>query len=247
MAFFYGFGMYIPCLRDIWICDRGILVPGIFDENSTAGYIVTILCGLCSIVIPYLLGSINPAILISKLKYHDDIRTHGSGNAGSTNMLRTYGKGAALATLLCDFGKAIVATLLGFFFFGAIGGATAGFFVVFGHAFPAYYRLRGGKGVATLAMVALVMSPVTLLILVALFIVIVAGTKYVSLASVMCAMLYPLILNAFAGGIPFSVAFAIFSSLLVIFMHRQNIVRLWHGEESKISFSKKSSDGKESK
>ncbi len=208
-------------------------------KPSDTGYALAVLGGMlvCAIV-PYLLGSINPAILISKLFYHQDIRSQGSGNAGTTNMLRTYGKGAALATLLIDLGKACVAVLFGRIIYGVDGSAIAGFFVILGHMFPLYHRFKGGKGVACLAMVVLTISPLSFLILLGIFIVIVAGTRFVSLASVMCAMLYPLILQAFSNN-GLNVAMAVLSALMVVYMHRSNIKRLWNGNESKISFSKK--------
>lgn len=206
------------------------------------GYVITVVGGmlLCA-VIPYLLGSINPAILISKLIYHRDIRTQGSGNAGTTNMLRTYGKGAALATFLIDLGKACVAVLLGRLIYGVDGSAIAGFFVIIGHMFPLYHRFKGGKGVACLAMVVLTISPLSFLILLGIFVVIVVGTRFVSLASVMCAMLYPLILQAFANN-GLNVAMAVLSAMMVVYMHRSNLKRLWNGNESKISFSKKNKE-----
>lgn len=219
------------------------LVGKLIEKNgwtpSETGYAIAVVCGmlLCA-VIPYLLGSINPAILISKVFYRQDIRNFGSGNAGTTNMLRTYGKGAALATFLIDLGKACVAVLLGRLIYGVDGSALAGFFVIIGHMFPLYYRFKGGKGVACLAMVVLTISPLTFVILLGIFVVIVAGTKFVSLGSVMCALLYPLILQAFANN-GLNVAMAVLSALMVVYMHRSNLKRLWSGQESKISFSKK--------
>ncbi len=191
---------------------------------------------LC-IVVPYLIGSINPAILISKLVYGDDIRNHGSGNAGTTNMLRTFGGKAAVATLVLDFSKAIVATLLGKFLLGVNGAAIAGFFVGFGHMFPIYYRFRGGKGVACFAMVALVIHPFVFLALVGTFLVIAIGTRYVSLASVMSAFLFPFYMRAFANE-GLNVAMAVLAAVFVAFMHRENMKRVWDHTESKLDFSK---------
>lgn len=208
-------------------------------EPADTGYALAVLGGmLACAILPYLLGSINPAILISKLFYHQDIRTQGSGNAGTTNMLRTYGKGAALATFLFDLGKACVAVLLGRLIYGVDGSAIAGFFVILGHMFPLYHHFKGGKGVACLAMVVLTISPLSFAILLCIFVVIVAGTRFVSLASVMCAMLYPLILQAFSNN-GLNVAMAVLSAMMVVYMHRSNLKRLWNGNESKISFSKK--------
>ena len=161
-----------------------------------AHYPILFLIGaLLCVAIPYLLGSINPAILISKIVYRDDIRLHGSGNAGTTNMLRTYGKKAAVATLLLDFSKAVIATLLGRLILGANGEAIAGLFVGIGHMFPIYYRFKGGKGVACFAMVALVMHPLIFLGLAAIFLIVVIGTRFVSMASVMAAFMFPFLIK----------------------------------------------------
>ena len=194
---------------------------------------------LC-IIIPYLLGSINPAVLISKIFFHEDIRNFGSGNAGTTNMLRTYGKGAAAATFGFDLGKAALSFFLGMLIWSYPGAAIAGFFVVFGHLFPIFAHFKGGKGVACLAMIALLSSPLTFVALLAIYIIVVVGTRFISFASIVSAILYPLILKAFAGDRPLYVAMAVLSACFVVFMHRANIRRLMDGKESKVSFSKTS-------
>ena len=204
-----------------------------------AGLAFAVLGGvLLCMALPYLLGSLNFAIIISKLFYRDDIRKYGSGNAGMTNMLRTYGKLPAAATLLLDMAKGAVSVVLGTLIFADIGSAIAGLFVVLGHMFPCFYKFKGGKGVATTAMVVLATDWLVFLILLAIFLVIVIGTKYVSLGSVMCMLIYPFVLaNIHNTG--FNVLSAIIVAALVIFMHRSNIARLRAGTESKISFKKK--------
>ena len=130
------------------------------------------------LIISYLLGSVNTAIVISKLVYHEDIRTKGSGNAGMTNMLRTYGGKAAVMTLVGDLMKTVIAVFICSIFFGfgyiggvSIGGTTqgecylAGLFAVLGHVFPIYYRFKGGKGVLVTSTMALILSPVPFLLL----------------------------------------------------------------------------------
>lgn len=199
-----------------------------------AGMAFAIIGGiLVCMAIPYLLGSLNFAIIFSRLFFHDDIRKYGSGNAGMTNMLRTYGKLPALATLLCDMLKGAAAVFLGRFIFGEWGSAVAGLFVVLGHMFPCFYKFKGGKGVATTAMVVLATNPIVFAILILLFLIIVIGTKFVSLGSVMCVMIYPYLLSRFEVG-P-NVLSGIIIAALVIFMHRSNIKRLMSGTESKIS------------
>ena len=207
-----------------------------FSFDIAALILGVILC----MVVPYLFGSLNFAIIISKMFYHDDIRKYGSGNAGTTNMLRTYGKLPAAATLLLDMSKGALSVLFGFLILGnTFGTYLAGLFAVLGHMFPCFYRFKGGKGVATTAVVILCTNPIVFAILLAIFLVIVIGTKMISLGSVMCMLFYPLLLyrftseNAKAGVL---ISFVI--AALVIFMHRSNIKRIWEGKESKISFKK---------
>lgn len=214
-----------------------------WGKDITVKAVLIVVGAILCIVIPYLLGSINPAIILSKKVYHDDIRTHGSGNAGTTNTLRTYGKKTAAVVFLVDMLKAAVSVILGALILPyEIGGAIAGVFVILGHMFPIYYKFKGGKGVACLVAVALLLSPISFLIVFPLFLVIVYFTRYVSLGSVMAAFLLPLVHDAFhvralanpAGG--WITAALILIMVLVIFQHRANIQRLLKGQESKISF-----------
>ena len=190
----------------------------------------------------YLLGSISTGVLLSHRLFHDDVRKHGSGGTGATNMLRTYGKGAAAATLLCDMLKSVVSVLFGSFLLGtAFGGYLAGMFCVIGHIFPIFFKFKGGKGVATVAAMILTLDPLCFLILAVIFLLLVAATRYVSLGSVICMMLYPIVTYKLAthGSIGFPVLFSFIVAALIIFMHRGNIERLRNHTENKISFSKK--------
>lgn len=198
---------------------------------------------LLCMIIPYLIGSINPAIIISREVYHDDIRTHGSGNAGTTNTLRTYGKKTAIIIFVLDLLKAVIAVVIGSLLMTReMGGAIAGLFVILGHMFPIYYGFKGGKGVASLAGVVLILSPISFAILIPLFILIVLMSRFVSLGSVMCVMLYPIIQFAFYPMHGWITLSAILIMILVVFMHRENIKRLMAGKESKISFGSKKKD-----
>ena len=192
-------------------------------------------------VVGYLLGSINFAIIISGKTYKQDIRQFGSKNAGMTNMMRTYGKKAAGLTLLGDALKAVVACLFGYALFGQLGAYMAGMACVVGHVFPIFYKFKGGKGVVTTAITILMCNPFVFLILFALFVAILAMTKYLSLASIMSVLMYPFILNGIErwlnGGCPY-VLFALIITLLVIFKHKDNIQRLRNRTESKFSFKK---------
>ena len=216
-----------------------------FGMENTVEAVWMMLVGvvLC-IMIPYLIGSINPAIIISNRVYHDDIRTHGSGNAGTTNTLRTFGKKTAALIFVLDFLKAVIAVVIGAILMRReMGGAIAGLFVILGHMFPIYYQFKGGKGVACLAGVVLILSPISFAILMPVFIAIVLMSRYVSLGSIMGVMLYPIIQFAFYPQHGWITLSAILIMILIVFMHRENIKRLMAGKESKISFgSKKNKD-----
>ena len=153
----------------------------IYQLDGVAKAAVIIAGVLLCMIVPYLLGSINFGLIISKNKFHDDIRAHGSGNAGTTNMLRTYGKRAAVLTLVGDMLKAAVAVGFGYLvadgsvdivnnatgevirYINHYGAAIAGLFVMMGHMFPIFFKFKGGKGVATSGMVILMISPITCL------------------------------------------------------------------------------------
>lgn len=215
------------------------------------------LCGFIAltVVASYLLGSINSAIIISRAFYRDDIRKHGSGNAGLTNMLRTYGKGAAGLTLLGDMLKTALAVfiaglLLGFNYKHGISlngyCYMAGLCAVIGHIFPIYYGFKGGKGVLATATMALIITPVPFAVLITLFIIIVAISKYVSLGSVCVASLYPVAVFACiklftdAAQVPvFLVICTVLLAITVVWCHRENLKRLAAGTERKLSFGKK--------
>ena len=202
---------------------------------------IGVLAALVIIVAAYLLGSLNFAIIISGKKYKQDIRQFGSKNAGMTNMMRTYGKTAAAFTLGGDALKAVVSCLIGYALLGQMGAYVAGLFCIIGHIFPIYYRFRGGKGVVTAGITILMCNPPVFLILITLFLIIVLFTRYISLGSVVCIMLYPIILDRidriFLGGSPY-ILFAFLIMLLVVFKHIENIKRLYRGEENKFSFKK---------
>ncbi len=195
-------------------------------------------------VIAYLLGSLNFALIISKKRFSSDIREHGSGNAGMTNVLRTYGKTAAAFTLLGDALKAFVAVMIGVVINGFMGGYIAGLFCVVGHVFPVFFNFKGGKGVVVTAVTVLCLNPLVFAILLLFFVIIVAFTKYISLGSVMCMLVFPLLLNRLdvtAHHIVPTVT-SILLSILVIFLHRSNIQRLWNGTENKFSLKSKKKD-----
>ncbi len=215
------------------------LAQRLSDTGADALFVtVAVLSALACILIPYFLGSINFGIIISKLFHNEDIREYGSGNAGMTNMLRTYGKRDAAITLAGDAVKAVVAVVLGRLLFGLTGGYIAGFFCIVGHAFPCYYRFKGGKGVVVTAATVAVIDWRIFLILLAVFIIVVALSRFISLGSVTGMLLFPLLVQAMNRGLSINLLLSVAIAALVIFLHRENIKRIYHGKESKLSFSK---------
>ncbi|MCR5806020.1 MAG: glycerol-3-phosphate 1-O-acyltransferase PlsY [Oscillospiraceae bacterium] len=216
-----------------------------------------ILSLILSAVISYLLGSLNSAIIVVRLLNHEDIREHGSKNAGLTNTLRCFGKVPALFTLIGDLSKGVVAVLLSQLIVkllageGAIDlqlvGYIAGVFAIFGHIFPIYYGFKGGKGVLVAASILIVIDPLTFAIVIPFFILVCAITRYVSVGSISSAVAYPIItfcINHFVRHAPmehciwYTICTACTGALL-IYMHRANIKRLAEGNENKLSFGKK--------
>ena len=192
-------------------------------------------------VIAYLFGSINCGLLISKI-YGTDIRKYGSGNAGATNMTRTFGKKAGIMTFVGDFLKTALGLLACRMVFGTEGVFIAGIFCILGHAYPIYFKFKGGKGVVCMAAVVLFAEPLVFAIMITIFAIILFGFKMVSFASVMCMVIYPYMLhligNWYEAGYGIHIIYAMMASVLVIFLHRKNIVRIFNHTESKI-FQKK--------
>lgn len=210
----------------------GILVER--EALPTVSYTVAI---LLTAVIGYFLGAINFAMVISRLKFHDDIRRHGSGNAGATNMIRTYGKAAGIATFVGDLLKAFVAVMAAQLLVGSDFAYLAGFTCMLGHAYPCYYHFKGGKGVSVMAAVVLTLDPLVGLLMLCIFAAIVAATKYVSLGSMVAAMMTSIVLHNVYGGNPRVLA-ALACGLLIVWLHRENIKRLLDGKENKFHFGK---------
>lgn len=215
------------------------------DMSVSWRVVLMVACIIVSAAIAYLLGSINSAILLSKIFYKDDIRQHGSGNGGMTNMLRTYGKGMAALTFLGDILKCAVAMIIGWLLLGVDGMDIAGLFCVIGHVFPCWFKFVGGKGMAVTIMVMLMTNWQVALILMTIFLIIVLSTKYMSLASIMVALMYPVLLSSWneMGFIPLdqqhNILFAVLITAIVVVMHRKNIKRLLDKTESKVSLGKK--------
>ena len=208
---------------------------------------------LLSALVGYLLGSISFAILLTKAFAHEDVRAHGSGNAGATNVLRVAGKKASALTFLLDFCKCVASVLVGYFLvkhacvangvdpeMARLGMYAAGFCCMIGHMYPLYFGFRGGKGVVTTAAMMLLLDWRVFL-----------KKRMVSLSSITAAAIYPVVtfcmtyfVDCCVGGLP--VLYVVMATLVaaligatVIIKHRANIKRIRNGTESTISFKKK--------
>lgn len=191
-----------------------------------------------SVIIGYLLGSLNTSLIVGRF-YKVDVRQHGSGNAGMTNTLRTLGKKAALMVIIGDVLKGILAYLAGSLICGGeLGGMLAGTACIIGHIWPAFFGFKGGKGVLTALAVLIMLDWQIALGLLAVFIVILLLTRYVSLGSVTAAFLFPISAAVF-GRDTQTLIFSSIIAVLVILKHHENIGRLLSGTESKFSLSKK--------
>ena len=202
-------------------------------------------------ILAYAIGSVNFSVLISRKMAGFDVREKGSGNAGTTNILRAVGSKAAVITLICDILKGVVAVLLAFLIGNmsqtadrALLVQIAGLLVVVGHTFPIFFEFRGGKGIATALGVLFVTNWKIALICLVFAIVLIAITRMVSVGSMSAAVLFP-ILTLFIGDnfivAQVGIKYFIYSLLLaafVIFNHRENIKRIMNGTENKISLKK---------
>lgn len=185
------------------------------------------------VICSYLIGNLSPSIILSRIYHKKDIREHGSGNAGTTNVLRVMGKKFGAIVFILDVIKGSVPTYLAMRYGGLEIGFLCGLAVVIGHVFPVLYGFKGGKGVATSFGAALMLSPVFALISISIFAVIVAITRYVSLGSIVGTCTFPLLMSIYHSGNTikvYSLAFAI----IVIFSHRKNITKLMNGTENKL-------------
>ena len=202
----------------------------------------------------YLCGSVVFGILISKVFCHDDVRTHGSGSAGMTNMLRTYGAAAGAATAIGDVAKGAVAVFIGEWLFAqlvpnldpACGAYLAAIFAAIGHMKPAWFGFKGGKGVLVCGGAILALQPLVFVLLLVIFLIEFAITRIVSLGSIILAMLYPILTVCYwvwqGASVPTVVFIGVCSALMaamVIYMHRSNIQRLRDGTEYRFGEKKK--------
>ena len=195
--------------------------------------------GIITILVSYFLGNLNGAFLMYKLFAHEDIRKSGSGNAGLTNFMRKFGPSKGIWVLLIDIGKAVLACLLGRFLFAPLGCAKEGLMlgaiaVSLGHDFPVFLGFHGGKGIVCGFSVALCADWRCALIILAVFVITFAITRYVSLGSVLAALAFAISFAVLNWGNWTLVSAGVILGLLAVFMHRGNIKRLLNGTEKKV-------------
>ncbi len=193
---------------------------------------------LVTVLVGYFLGNHNGSVVTSRLVANDDVRSHGSGNAGLTNFIRNYGVGSALYVIAIDGGKAVLACLAGDMLLSAyglgfegrvLGGAAA----MLGHVFPVLLGFKGGKGILSGLLIALMMDWRIAVLILGVFILVYVLTQYVSLSSILAAAAFGAGFVVFHYDNLVVMISGLFMAVLAIFMHRSNIARLVKGQESK--------------
>ena len=193
---------------------------------------------LIVIVAGYLLGSISTGVVLSKLFAKTDIRSQGSGNAGTTNMLRVLGRRMALFTFIGDMLKGIIAVFIGKWLIGGeLGGLLGVVGAVLGHYYPLYFGFKGGKGIATSFGSLLFVFPLQALLAFAVFLILVAVTHYVSVGSIAAAITLPLLIVITRFHEPTLWIITVCIGASVVWRHRANIKRLMNHTENKLDFS----------
>lgn len=193
---------------------------------------------LIVVIIGYLLGSISTGVVLSRIFAKTDIRNQGSGNAGTTNMLRVLGRKMALFTFVGDMLKGIIAVFIGKWLVGGqLGGLLGVVGAVLGHYYPLYFGFKGGKGIATSFGSLLFVFPVEALLAFTVFLVLVAVTHYVSIGSIAAAITLPLLVIFTHTGEPALWIITACVGASVVWRHKANIVRLMNHTENQLDFS----------
>lgn len=209
---------------------------------------MTVIYILLEILLAYLLGSIPSAVWIGKLLYGIDVRQHGSGNAGATNVIRVLGYKAGIPVMLIDVFKGWLAVQIAIWL--PVPGLDSEIMIyvriimalaaVLGHVFPVYAGFKGGKGVGTIAGVGISLFPLAILIVLLVFIIVFASTHYVSLSSIIASLAFPLVVYFIIGvRHPGLLGLSLLVAVFIPATHRKNIRRLFNGEELKFDFRRK--------
>ena len=215
-------------------------------HNVTVAFAV-----LLVMLLSYFFGCFNGSFIVSHFIIRDDVRKHGSGNAGLTNFYRTYGAKYALLVIACDMGKTVAACLLGSFFFrclgwdGTLGTLLAGLGCELGHIFPVFYGFRGGKGILSGGTLVLLLNWRVAAVAWALFLLLWLTTRYVSLASITATCSAPITVYFVYGHNWLYTGLCLAVAALVVWCHRENIQRLLHGTEKKFKWHVNPTEGKD--
>ena len=215
-------------------------------DNGTVAFAV-----LLVMLLSYFFGCFNGSFMVSHFIIRDDVRKHGSGNAGLTNFYRTYGAKYALLVIACDMGKTVAACLLGSFFFrclgwdGTLGTLLAGLGCELGHIFPVFYGFRGGKGILSGGTLVLLLNWRVAAVAWALFLLLWLTTRYVSLASITATCSAPITVYFVYGHNWLYTSLCLAVAALVVWCHRENIQRLLHGTEKKFKWHVNPTEGKD--
>ena len=215
-------------------------------HNVTVAFAV-----LLVMLLSYFFGCFNGSFMVSHFIIRDDVRNHGSGNAGLTNFYRTYGAKYALLVIACDMGKTVAACLLGSFFFrclgwdGTLGTLLAGLGCELGHIFPVFYGFRGGKGILSGGTLVLLLNWRVAAVARALFLLLWLTTRYVSLASITATCSAPITVYFVYGHNWLYTGLCLAVAALVVWCHRENIQRLLHGTEKKFKWHVNPTEGKD--
>ena len=215
-------------------------------HNVTVAFAV-----LLVMLLSYFFGCFNGSFMVSHFIIRDDVRKHGSGNAGLTNFYRTYGAKYALLVIACDMGKTVAACLLGSFFFrclgwdGTLGTLLAGLGCELGHIFPVFYGFRGGKGILSGGTLVLLLNWRVAAVAWVLFLLLWLTTRYVSLASITATCSAPITVYFVYGHNWLYTGLCLAVAALVVWCHRENIQRLLHGTEKKFKWHVNPTEGKE--
>jgi acyl phosphate:glycerol-3-phosphate acyltransferase len=194
-----------------------------------------ILMGVGLVIFGYLVGSLSPSVFLGRLVKGIDVRRHGSGNAGTTNAFRVLGVRLGVAVLLGDLLKGVVPVVLARYLSTPLVTVFVAFACVAGHNYSIFLRGRGGKGVATGAGAAIGMMPIPMGFLIAIYLVLLLSTRIVSIASISCTILLPVMAVVFHQPLPYIVVCCLMS-LVVLWAHRANFRRLWQRREPRVVF-----------
>lgn len=233
MSVFLTAAQEVPVIQKVWNLVDWVITQ--LDLSVNAAIVANVAGAFLCILVSYLLGSISPAILISRRVCGADIRTLGRGTAGTYNMLLSCGTKMAAVSALCEFLIGFAAVWFGRLVWEANGAGLSLFFVVFGNLFPVFHRFSGGKGVVTVLGSAAALNPLVALLLVIVFVLSTFASKLVAFGSIAMAGLYPFFVKAFANN-GLQLAAAVFVTFVVVFAHRKNYLRVQEGKEEKFFF-----------